>query len=172
MIYASARQVAAVAPFNLAGKVRVLVQVVYQGRATNSLSMNVAPTAPGFFTANSSGVGGGAFLNADGSFNSPGNPAARGSIVVFFATGLGAMQPSMADGELAAAPFPRPAADLQVRIADRPAEVFYAGAAPGFVAGLIQLNVRVPEEIAAGEVPVVIEAGGVRSPRTVSIAVR
>lgn len=172
MIYASARQVAAVAPFNLAGKTRVLVQVSYQGRTTNSIAMNVAPTAPGFFTANSSGIGGGAFLNADGSFNSTANPAARGSIVVLFATGLGVMQPAMADGELASAPFPRPVSDLQVRIADRPVEISYAGAAPGFVAGLIQLNVRVPGDIAPGEVPVVIEAGGVHSPRTVSIAVR
>jgi uncharacterized protein (TIGR03437 family) len=78
----------------------------------------------------------------------------------------------MADGELAAAPFPRPAADVQVRIADRPVEIAFAGAAPGFVAGLIQLNVRVPGDIAAGEVPVVIEAAGARSPRTVSLAVR
>jgi astacin len=172
MIYASARQVAAVAPFNLAGKARVLVQVSYQGRLTNSIAMSVAPAAPGFFTANSSGLGGGAFLNADGSFNSPANPAARGSIVVLYATGLGVMQPPMADGELAAAPFPRPAADVQVRIADRPVEIAFAGAAPGFVAGLIQLNVRVPGDIAAGEVPVVIEAAGARSPRTVSLAVR
>lgn len=172
MIYASARQVAAVAPFNLAGKARVVVQVSYEGRLTNSLTVNVAPTAPGFFTANSSGLGGGAFLNADGSFNSPSNPAARGSIVVLYATGLGVMQPAMADGELAAAPFPRPAADIQVRIADRPVEISFAGAAPGFVAGLIQINVRVPDDIAAGEVPVVIEAGGARSPRTVSLAVR
>jgi uncharacterized protein (TIGR03437 family) len=148
------------------------VQVSYQGRLTNSIAMSVAPAAPGFFTANSSGLGGGAFLNADGSFNSPANPAARGSIVVLYATGLGVMQPPMADGELAAAPFPRPAADVQVRIADRPVEIAFAGAAPGFVAGLIQLNVRVPDDIAAGEVPVVIEAAGSRSPRTVSLAVR
>lgn len=172
IIYASARQVAAIAPFNLAGKARVLVQISYQGRVTNSIAMSVAATAPGLFTANSSGAGGGAFLNADGSFNSPANPAARGSVAVLFATGLGVMNPAMADGELAAPPFARPASGFQVRIADQPVEILYSGAAPGYVAGLIQLNVRVPDDIAPGEVPVVIEAAGARSPRTVSIAVR
>jgi uncharacterized protein (TIGR03437 family) len=34
------------------------------------------------------------------------------------------------------------------------------------------LNVRVPEDMGTGIVPVSIEAGGVTSPRTVSLAVR
>jgi uncharacterized protein (TIGR03437 family) len=37
---------------------------------------------------------------------------------------------------------------------------------------LTQLNVRVPADIAAGVVPVTLEADGVKSPRTVSLAVR
>jgi astacin len=172
VLYASSRQVGVIVPFNVAGKAVVRVQLEYRGRLTNPLTLNVAGTAPAFFTANSAGRGGGAFLNEDGSLNSEANPAARGSIVVLYATGLGAMRPAMADGELAGAPYPQMAAPVTVRIGERVSTVLYAGAAPGLVAGLVQLNVRVPEDMGTGIVPVSIEAGGVTSPRTVSLAVR
>jgi len=172
VLYASAGQVGVIVPFNAAGKSFVRVQLDNNGRLTNLLTMNVATTAPGFFTANSSGRGGGAFLNADGALNTEATPADRGSIVVLFATGLGAMRPAMNDGELASPPYAQPAAAYKVLIGDRECEVLYGGAAPGLVAGLVQLNVRVPADIAPGVVPVILEADGVRSPRTVSVAVR
>jgi uncharacterized protein (TIGR03437 family) len=172
VLYASTGQVGVIAPFNIAGKTVVRVQLENAGRLTNLLTMTVATTAPGFFTANSSGRGGGAFLNSDASLNTEANPAERGSIVVLYATGLGAMRPASNDGELAAPPYPQPIAPYKVRIADRECEVLYGGAAPGLVAGLVQLNVRVPTDIAPGVVPVSLEADGVRSPRTVSLAVR
>jgi len=172
VLYASSGQVGVIVPFNVAGKSVVRVQLNNAGRLTNTLMMNVAATAPGFFTANSSGRGGGAFLNSDGSLNTEANPAERGSIVVLYATGLGAMRPAMNDGELAAPPYAQPIAPYKVRIAERECEVVYGGAAPGLVAGLVQLNVRVPADIAPGVVPVSLEADGVISPRTVSVAVR
>lgn len=172
MIYASGRQVAAIVPFNVANRTLTRVQLEYQGRLTNSITLQVAAAAPAFFTANSSGRGGGAFLNANGSLNTETNPADRGSIVVLYATGLGAMRPAMADGELASPPYAQPAAPYKVRIADRECEILYGGAAPGLVAGLVQLNVRVPSDIGPGVVPVTLEVAGVLSPRTVSLAVR
>ncbi|MFN0101046.1 MAG: M12 family metallopeptidase [Bryobacteraceae bacterium] len=171
-LYASARQVGVIVPFNVAGKSVVRVQLDNGGRLTNPLTMSVAAAAPGFFTANSAGRGGGAFLNSDGSLNTEANAAERGSIVVLYATGLGTMRPAVNDGELAAPPYAQPAAPYTVRIADRECEVLYGGAAPGLVAGLVQLNVRVPADIAPGVVPVSLEVDGIRSPRTVSVAVR
>lgn len=172
VLYASTGQVGVIAPFNIAGKTVVRVQLDNAGRLTNLLTMPVASTAPGFFTANSSGRGGGAFLNSNGTLNSVDDPAERGSIVVLYATGLGAMRPAPNDGELAGPPYAQPIAPYKVRIADRECEVLYGGAAPGLVAGIVQLNVRVPADIAPGVVPVSLEADGVRSPRTVSVAVR
>lgn len=172
VLYASSGQVGAIVPFNVTGKSFVRVQLEYRGRLTNLLTLNVAATAPGLFTANATGRGGGAFLNENGSVNTESNPAARGSIVVLYATGFGAMRPALNDGELAAAPYPQPVAPFKVRIAGRECEILYGGAAPGLVAGLMQLNVRVPNDIAPGIVPVSVEAGGVGSARTVSIAVR
>ena len=172
VLYASSGQVGVIVPFNVAGKTAVRVQLDNGGRLTNLLTMNVAAAAPGFFTANSSGRGGGAFLNEDGGLNTEASPAERGSIVVLYATGLGVMRPAMNDGELAGPPYAEPAAQYKVRIADRECEVFYGGAAPGLVAGLIQLNVRVPADIAPGVVPVTLEVDGARSTRMVSVAVR
>jgi astacin len=172
VLYASSRQVGVVVPFNVAGKTMVRVQLDNNGRLTNLLTLNVAAAAPALFTAGASGRGAGAFLNGDGSLNTAANPAARGSIVVLYATGLGAMRPAMNDGELAAAPYPQPAANVTVRIAGRVCEILYGGAAPGLVAGLIQLNVRVPADIGPGMVPVTVEAGGIVSPRTAGLAVR
>ena len=78
---------------------------------------------------------------------------------------------TMSDGELAGPPYAQPVAPFKVRIADRECEVLYGGAAPGLVAGLVQLNVRVPVDIAPGVVPVTLEVDGLTSPRTVSLAV-
>ncbi|MBI1898990.1 MAG: hypothetical protein HYS04_21020 [Acidobacteria bacterium] len=47
-------------------------------------------------------------------------------------------------------------------------EVLYAGGAPGLVAGVNQINVRVPEAATAGEV--VVRVGEAESPAGVKIA--
>jgi uncharacterized protein (TIGR03437 family) len=58
-----------------------------------------------------------------------------------------------------------------VTIGGAPAQVPFLGLAPGFV-GLGQMNVLVPESIAAGDrVPLTLELAGQRS-NTVSVSVR
>ncbi|MBK5291093.1 MAG: hypothetical protein JJE04_05265 [Acidobacteriia bacterium] len=53
------------------------------------------------------------------------------------------------------------------------AELLYAGAAPGLVAGVLQVNVKVPAGIAPGQsVPVQFAVGGVSSRSGVTLAVR
>jgi uncharacterized protein (TIGR03437 family) len=60
-----------------------------------------------------------------------------------------------------------------VWIGGREAEVLYAGAAPGMVAGLMQVNVRVPSDARSGEnVPVTLRVGYAYSQSDVSMAVR
>ncbi len=172
VLYVTERQVGAVVPFGVAGKSVVRVQLEQAGRMSNSITVNVAAAAPGLFTAAASGRGSGAILNSDGSLNGDGNPAERGSIVVLWATGFGEMRPGLRDGELAGAPYAEPVNGYVVRIGERVCEVLYGGAAPGLVAGVVQLNVRVPGDIGPGVMPVSVEVGGVKSPRTVSLAVR
>ncbi len=171
LAYVSANQINCVVPYGIPDTT-VTVRVEVGGRPTNSLSLPVQPAGPAFFTYNSSGQGGGAFLNENDSINTTDNPSEGGAIVVLYATGTGRTTPAQADGEVTGSNPPRPAQTVKVFIADREAELLFAGSTPGVVSGLTQLNVRVPRDLAPGLVPVVLEVGGIRSPRTVSLAIR
>jgi uncharacterized protein (TIGR03437 family) len=161
-------------PFSVAGKSITLVEVEYQGRRTQSLFLPVASSAPGIFTLDQSGRGQGAILNEDGiTVNSPANPAPRGSIVSIFATGAGETDPASLDGVLPWGILPVPRLPVMVRIGRAAAEILYAGAAPGLVSGVLQINVRVPWNIEPGDfVPVVLTVGRVTSLPAVTMAVR
>jgi uncharacterized protein (TIGR03437 family) len=50
--------------------------------------------------------------------------------------------------------------------------VWYAGAAPGMVAGVFQINVQVPDGAPSGSVPIVVQSGGASSPATVTVALK
>ena len=148
MIYASAGQVNAVVPFGVAGAT-TQVQVQYQGQVSDPLPVNVAAAAIGIFSADSSGAGQAIILNQDGSINSSNNPAPPGSVVTLWATGAGQFSPPGIDGAVVSADnLPLPVLPVLAQIGGNPAEVLYAGGAPGIVEGVIQVNVRVP---AAGQ---------------------
>ena len=171
MIYAVAGQISAVVPYAVSGPVNV--QVEYQGQLTSPAVLNVAKAVPAIFTSDSSGKGQAAALNEDGTPNSAANPAARGSVIVVFATGEGQTDPAGVDGKLAAAPLPSPIGGVVTGVGDEGAEVLYAGGAPGLVAGLMQVNARIPADAAVGDkVPLTILTGGAFSPAGVTIAVK
>jgi uncharacterized protein (TIGR03437 family) len=175
LIYVSATQITAMVPYAVAGKSSVSLQIQYQGNPTNKITLPVAATAPGLFTASGSGIGQGAFLNQDGSPNSATNTAAKGSIVVLYGTGEGQTTPPGMDGKLATDTLPKPAAPVSVTIGGIPVAadgIPYAGTAPGGVAGFLQVNVTVPAGVASGPGPVVLTIGGSSSPAGVTLAVR
>ena len=108
LIYVSANQTSAIVPYAVAGKSSTQLQVQYQGRNSNTVTLPVAGAAPALFSLDSSGKGGGAILNQDSNVNSAANPADKGSIVVLFGTGEGQTSPGGVDGRLAASVFPKP----------------------------------------------------------------
>jgi uncharacterized protein (TIGR03437 family) len=173
LIYVSERQISALVPYVVASRSLVDLQVEYLGFRSNTVSLSVAPSTPGLFTLNSSGSGPGAVLNQDYSVNSPSNPAERGSVVILYGTGQGNLD-NAGDGALGSATSPsKPRLPVSVRISGTPAEVLYAGSAPGLVIGLIQINARVPTNIPAGSaVPVTFTVGSATSQAGVTIAVR
>ena len=83
--------------------------------------------------------------------NGESSPAARGSVITVWASGLGEFSPALRDGDV-----PRGANPLRqgprVTIGGQASDVLYAGTAPGFVGGLVQLNLRIPAGIAPGRV--------------------
>ncbi len=173
MIYAVQNQLSAIVPYSVAGKSLTQVQVEYGFARSSPVTLPVAPSSPGIFTVSASGRGQGAILNQDSTVNSPSNPAAIGSIVAIYATGEGQTKPPGTDGTLATSVFPMPLLPVSVRIGGLPAEVQYAGAAPTLVAGLLQVNAKVPAGVAPGSAaPVTITVGTATSPVGVTMAIR
>jgi uncharacterized protein (TIGR03437 family) len=95
-------------------------------------------------------------------------------VIVLYATGEGQTDPPGTDGRISnAAALAKPVLPVTVLINGTPAEVGYAGAAPGLVAGVMQLNVRIPENMPPGaSVPIVVNVGGANSRLDVTIAVK
>jgi uncharacterized protein (TIGR03437 family) len=176
MLYASSSQINTVVPFGISGST-AQIQVLYQGQPTASATVSIQPASPAVFSINSNGGGQGAILNADGSVNSQSNPAPPGSMVVLYATGGGVTMPTSTDGLVtppgAISSYPTPLLPVSVTIDGLPAQVIYAGAAPGLVAGVLQINVAVPANAyGATYDQVVVTIGDYVSPTAVTVTVQ
>jgi len=172
LLYAGAGQVTAVVPYAIAGRTSTQLVVTNAGQSSAALAIAVTNTAPAVFTLDSTGQGQGAILNQDGSVNGSTNPAARGSIIVLYATGAGQTNPAGVDGLLATEVLPAPTLPVTVSVGGQPAEVLYVGAAPGLVAGVLQVNVQLPQGISSGAVPVILQVGGAASQPGVTLSVQ
>jgi uncharacterized protein (TIGR03437 family) len=172
LLYASANQVSAIVPFGIqASTVQVQVQNASQFSANTTVA--VAPAAPALFSRDGTGGEIGAIINQDGKQNSFGDAAPRGSVVMLYATGVGQTTPGGDDGQItSSAPYPAPQPPVNVLIDNQPADVLYAGAAPGQVQGVFQINARVPAAASSGQVRVVLQVGQYSSPNTASVIVQ
>jgi uncharacterized protein (TIGR03437 family) len=172
LIFVSASLIGAIVPYEVAGKTQTSIQVVYQGKRTNAVSMPVDLAFPALLTLDSSGGGQGAIVNQNGTINSMTHPAPRGSIVSLFATGEGITAPTGVDGRIAVSIFPKPVLPVTVTVAGRAAQVQYYGAAPQNTAGLMQINAYIPDDCPSGNVPVAFSVGAYASPENVTVAVQ
>jgi uncharacterized protein (TIGR03437 family) len=174
LLYAGGDQINAVVPYGVAGRASTQVQAEYLGARSKALTVPIAAASFGIFTMDASGAGQGAILNQDASVNSAANPATPGSIVVIYATGEGQVSPRPVDGSITGSgALAKPLGKVTVWIAGAQAEVLYAGAAPGQVAGVLQVNARIPGGIASGPgVPVMLAVGEFKSQAGVTLAVQ
>ena len=173
IIYVSAGQTAVVVPFTVAGRQSTAVVAEYKGVRSPAITVPVVAFKPALFTANASGRGPVAALNQDNSINSASNGAARGSVIQLFGTGSGQTQPPSVDGRLSINVVPRIALPVTITIAGITADVLYAGAAPGAVAGLFQMNVAIPVTTPSGDQPITVRIGDSATAQSgVTVAVR
>ncbi len=170
LLYVSSTQINAVAPYAIANRATVTVQTEFQGARSNTIIVNAIATAPGIFTGGT-GRGQGAILNEDNSFNAL-TPTARNKVVAIFATGDGIENPPVTQDGLVTTGLRKPIAPVTATIAGIPAIVEYGGAAPGLVSGVLQVNVRVPDGVPSGNVPVVIIVGQAQSQIGVTLNVQ
>ena len=150
LLYVQDGQINAIAPWSITSGQKVDVCVSYNGASTNCITRTAADAHPGVFTRNGSTL----VVNQDGTINSASNPAPNGSYVTIYATGLGPIEPGLADGGIVGHPLP--ANVLPVTLTSimqgvpiflppgsptsSPVTVQYAGPAPFEVAGVSQIN--------------------------------
>jgi uncharacterized protein (TIGR03437 family) len=170
VIYAAPGQVAAVAPFGLAGKTSTQVQYEYLGAVSNAITMPVQPATPGVFTLDATGKGAAAVLDSGNKVVNKANPARHGDTVQLFATGGGSGVTPMIDGM--AAGVVRLSQTVTVTVGGVNCPVTYAGSAPGLISGAVQVNFEIPANVPSGEQPVVITIGGVTSQAGATIQVQ
>jgi len=173
MLYASATQINAIVPWEVAGQSQVTMQVSYAGAGSASLAVTVASAAPGAFTFNATGAGQAVAANQDSSYNSPANPAAPGSYVTVYFTGGGSTNPPGVTGSVTGLVLEWLTQNVTATVGNVPATVTFAGAAPTLVDGVDQLNILLSASAPTGNaLPLVITVGGQPSAATATLSVR
>jgi uncharacterized protein (TIGR03437 family) len=185
LLYVASGQINAVVPFGVGRAPSV--QVVTQAGSSSPVQLTTVPAAPEVphyaITKENSGdyymwatVGDqAAGLNEDGSINGLLNPAPRGSALTLWVSGGGELNPVPADGSILYPPLPAFALPVSVTFGyfapGAPlgaAEVLYAGPAPGMLAGVLQVNFRIPPNLVTSQSsvqmwPVTIQVGSAAS---------
>jgi uncharacterized protein (TIGR03437 family) len=150
LLWVQDAQINLVAPWSLTPGRNTQVCVSYNEVNTNCLTLPVVQATPAVFMVDARYA---AAQNQEGTYNSADNPAAPGSIVTVYATGLGPITPSQPDGSLIGLPLPTNTLTFGVEAVYAigesgsfvylPFDVQYAGPAPTLVAGVSQINFRI-----------------------------
>jgi uncharacterized protein (TIGR03437 family) len=143
LLYASAGQINAVVPNRVGGKAFTRIQLVTPAGIFDGATPFVADTVPAVFKNAQTGLA--AALDPDGSVNSLSNPARPGSIVTVFATG--ASYDYFDDGAVIPMGIYPAGASVWALSGLLSLEVDFAGAAPGLVAGVTQIDFRIPDSL-------------------------
>ena len=65
-----------------------------------------------------------------------------------------------------------PLLPVAVTVDGQPANYSFAGGAPGWVSGLLQINVQIPLNVRTGDVPLAVTIGSNSSQANVTVSVR
>jgi uncharacterized protein (TIGR03437 family) len=172
IIFASSSQVNLQVPWELQGQSTSSVTVTVNSITSAAQVVSVGVADPGVFSMGAPEGGQGAIVNLAGILVDANSPAHAGDYLEIYANGLGPVSNTPQTGAVAVlSPLSTLIGNPAVTIGGVPAPVSWAGLAPGFI-GLYQVNVQVPQGIAAGDgAPVVLSTGATAS-NTVTISVR
>jgi uncharacterized protein (TIGR03437 family) len=160
LLYAGPHQINAQVPFDVpVGPATLVVSV--NAASSPAIPIVVAATGPGTLMLPQTNHAVGVNL-PDGTLNSSFAPAIPGQYVTVYLTGQGAVDPAVPAGTPASAdPLSRPLAAVDAWIGGQPADIQFAGLAPGF-AGLLQVNLKIPA-VLSGEQTLDVAIGGIRA---------
>jgi len=175
LLSVSATRITAIVPFGAGAKddpASTQLIVEYNGNVSPALPITLVPTAPGLFTVSASGRGQASVVNEDGSANSSENPAVAGSIVTIFGTGAGLTDPPSTDGNIETEDFPPLAAPVSILIGETAVEeIFFSGGAKGKIAGIFQVQFRLPAGLPAGDLDLSVRVGDRATQSGITIAI-
>jgi len=175
LLYVSSTQINVTVPYEISTSATASIVVTYQGVQSSPISQPVAATSPGLFTDNSSGSGQAAVVNQNYTYNTPATPASQGSYISVYATGGGQTNPTSSDGEVSPTTSLLPLVlqgSVTATIGGKPATVTFVGAAPGYVTGVVQLNIQVPTGVTGTALPILVTINGLQSQAGATVAVQ
>lgn len=145
VIFNNATQINLVVPSSLSGEPAALLMVTVDGSTSAPVTVSVAPFEPAIFQ--------GGIVNQDGTVNGVNNPAAPGSVIAMWGTGLSGNGTITANigGQSIATPY-------------------YAGPAPG-IPGVQQVNLVIPSGLPAGTTQVYVCGAITAGPPVCSVPV-
>jgi uncharacterized protein (TIGR03437 family) len=152
--YVSPEQLNLQVPYEVPANSQVVLTINNNGQSA-SMTFLTAAAAPGIF------------MDLSGA-PVPNTSGARGQVVTLFITGAGAVSPAVATGAAPVwgtpvAELPAPVLGITVTVDSVPAGIEFAGI-PWGLAGVMQVNYRIPVTIPTGSQPVVVNLGGISSP--------
>jgi uncharacterized protein (TIGR03437 family) len=133
ILFSNATQINVLVPASLGSKTSAQLIVAVNGISTVPQTVALAPFAPGIFP--------GGILNQDYSVNGTAHPAAPGSVIQIFATGLSGT--GVITAQMGGQPVNQP---------------YYAGAAPG-LNGVQQVDLILPQAVQGNSIPVSVCGG-------------
>lgn len=156
-------------------EVRVVLNATSRAVYSSPITVTAASMAPAIFTADgkraAANFAGTSTLVADPA-TVPGALAAKpGDMVTLWATGLGDTNPKFDAGTIAtsASATASPVTVMLNGAALPAANVLYAGAAPGLLSGVYQINILIPAGVTAGDGSVKLAINGITSPDGVTL---
>jgi uncharacterized protein (TIGR03437 family) len=178
LLFAADGQVNIVVPYDLAPQTKYQLVVQRGNSISVPITVTVASAQPAILSTSGTGTGQGHIYRIDSTGGTAladaQTPAQAGQVLVIYCAGLGAVSPSVpaGSGSPPGGALSYTNAPVSLTIGGQPADVKFAGLAPGF-AGLYQLNAVMPGGVAAGDqVPVTISVAGQNSIANISMAVR
>lgn len=170
--YTSSFRVDVQVPFTVAPGTNITGQISFNNQSSVGASVPVVATVPGIYTSSTGGAGPVKAINQNGALNSTSNPAPKGSVIVVYASGLGAVNPAIAAGTAPPnSPLSIVAAEVGAFIGGAAATVQFAGLAPGSP-GVYQLNIQVPATAPSGTHELLIYAGGVSTQKGATVVIQ
>jgi uncharacterized protein (TIGR03437 family) len=158
LLYAQPDQIDAAVPFDTAILSFGTLEVWRDGQLLATYLSEVIPSNVEVFSDGTLPFAAKA-VNQDGTVNSEKNRAPQGSVVSLFGTGFGNVTPRPLDGQVTAGPLGSLGVVTRMEGSGRPVEVPFAGPAPGQIAGVTQVNFRIPSDVGVGLITFGVNVG-------------